>query len=192
MGNPYVNDAGTFLIHTIFGLYVLAVMLRVLLQWVRADFYNPVSQFVVKVTAPALRPLRRVIPGFAGIDLAAIVLMVALKLVEWWVVLSLGGVTPAFGGVLFLAIADLVGLLLNVFLVAILIQVVLSWVSPGTYNTVTSLLYKLTEPLLAPARRLLPPISGLDLSPLLVLIALQLVKLLLVAPIRDFGARLLA
>lgn len=192
MGNPYVNDAGTFLIHTIFGLYVLAVMLRVLLQWVRADFYNPVSQFVVKVTAPALRPLRRVIPGFAGIDLAAIVLMVTLKLVEWWVVLSLGGVAPAFGGVLFLAIADLVGLLLNVFLVAILIQVVLSWVSPGTYNPVTSLLYKLTEPLLAPARRLLPPISGLDLSPLLVLIALQLVKLLLVAPIRDFGARLLA
>ena len=192
MGNPYVSDAGTFLIHTLFGLYVLAVMLRLLLQWVRADFYNPVSQFLVKVTAPALRPLRRIIPGFAGIDLAAVVLMVLLKLVEWWIVLSLGGITPGFSGVLFLALGDLLGLLLNVFLVAILIQVILSWVNPGAYNPVVGLLYRLTEPLLAPARRLLPPVSGLDLSPLLVLIGLQLLKMLLVAPIKDFGVRLLA
>lgn len=192
MGNPYVGDAGTFLIHTIFGLYVLAVMLRLLLQWVKADFYNPVSQFVVKVTAPALRPLRRVIPGYAGIDLAAVFLMVMLKLIEWWLVLYLGGVSPGLGGVLLLAIADLLGLLLNVFLIAILIQVILSWVSPGAYNPVVGLLYRLNEPLLAPARRLLPPISGMDLSPLLVLIGLQLLKLLLVAPIRDFGAHLLA
>lgn len=192
MGNPYVSDAGTFLIHTIFGLYVLAVMLRLLLQWVKADFYNPVSQFVVKVTAPALQPLRRVIPGYAGIDLAAVFLMVMLKLIEWWLVLYLGGINPGLGGVLLLAVADLLGLLLNVFLIAILIQVILSWVSPGAHNPVVGLLYRLNEPLLAPARRLLPPISGMDLSPLLVLIGLQLLKLLLVAPIRDFGARLLA
>ncbi len=192
MGNPYVSDAGTFLIHTLFGLYVLAVMLRLLLQWVKADFYNPVSQFVVKVTAPALRPLRRIIPGYAGIDLAAVFLMVMLKLIEWWLVLYLGGLNPGLGGVLLLAIADLLGLLLNVFLIAILIQVILSWVSPGAYNPVVGLLYRLNEPLLAPARRLLPPISGMDLSPLLVLIGLQLLKLLLVAPIRDFGAHLLA
>ena len=192
MGDAYVNEAGVFLIRTLFGLYVLAVMLRLLLQWVKADFYNPVSQFVVKVTAPALRPLRRVIPGYAGIDLAAVFLMVMLKLIEWWLVLYLGGVNPGLGGVLLLAIADLLGLLLNVFLIAILIQVILSWVSPGAYNPVVGLLYRLNEPLLAPARRVLPPISGMDLSPLLVLIGLQLLKLLLVAPIRDFGAHLLA
>ena len=77
------------------------------------------------------------------------------------------------------------------FLVAILVQVILSWVSPGVHNPVSSLLWRLNEPLLAPARRLLPPISGLDLSPILVLILLQLVKLLLVAPIRDLGHHLL-
>ena len=192
MGNPYVSDAGTFLIQTIFGLYVLVVMLRLLLQWVRADFYNPVSQFVVKVTAPALRPLRRVIPGVAGIDLAAVVLMVVLKLVEWWIVLSLKGISPGFGGMLLLAVADLLGLLINVFLVAILVQVILSWVNPGAHNPIIGLLYRLTEPLLGPARRLMPPVSGLDLSPIVVLVGLQLLKMLFVAPIEDFGVKLLS
>lgn len=191
MGNPYVSDAGSFLIHTIFGLYILAVMLRFLLQWVGADFYNPVSQFLVKVTAPTLRPLRRVIPSYGGIDLAAITLMLGLKLVEWWLILQFRPVSPTVGGLFFLSVADLVSLLLNVFLVSILVQVVLSWLSPAGHNPVTNLLYRLNEPLLGPARRLLPPVSGLDLSPILVLVLLQLLKLLVVAPIRDFGAGLL-
>jgi YggT family protein len=191
MGTPYVSDAGEFLIQTAFGLYVLAVMLRFLLQWVRADFYNPVSQFLVKVTSPVLRPLRRVIPGYAGIDFAAIVLMLGLKLVEWWLVLWLKGIAPAAGGVFFLAVADLLSLVVNVFLVAILIQVILSWVNPGAHNPVSSLLWRLNEPLLGPARRLLPPISGLDLSPILVVVVLQLLKYLLVAPVRDLGGSLL-
>jgi len=191
MGTPYVSDAGEFLIQTAFGLYVLAVMLRFLLQWVRADFYNPVSQFLVKVTSPVLRPLRRVIPGYAGIDLASIMLMLGLKLVEWWLILWLKGLAPTAGGVFFLAVADLLSLLVNVFLVAILIQVILSWVNPGVHNTVSSLLWRLNEPLLGPARRLLPPISGLDLSPILVLVLLQLLKYLLVAPVRDLGGSLL-
>jgi YggT family protein len=191
MGTPYVSNAGEFLIQTAFGLYVLAVMLRFLLQWVRADFYNPVSQFLVKVTSPVLRPLRRVIPGYAGIDFASIVLMLGLKLVEWWLVLWLKGIAPTAGGVFFLAVADLLSLVVNVFLVAILIQVILSWVNPGVHSTVSGLLWRLNEPLLGPARRLLPPISGLDLSPILVLIVLQLLKYLLVAPIHDLGAALL-
>jgi len=191
MGNPYVNDAGSFLIHTLFGMYILAVMLRFLLQWVRADFYNPVSQFLVRVTAPALRPLRRVIPGYGGIDLAAITLMLGLKLVEWWLILQFRPVSATLGGLFFLSVADLLSLALNIFLVSILVQVVLSWLSPGGHNPVTNLLYRLNEPLLGPARRLLPPVSGLDLSPILVLVLLQLLKLLVVAPIRDFGAGLL-
>ena len=192
MGDPYVSDAGQFLIHTILGLYVLVVMLRLLLQLVKADFYNPVSQFVVKVTAPALRPLRRVIPGYAGIDLAAVVLMVIVKLAEWWLVLYLQDVSPGIGALLVLAIGDLLKLLLNVFFFAILIQVILSWVNPGAYNPVIGLLYRLTEPLLAPARRLIPPISGLDLSPLVVLVGLQLLQLLFVNRIMGLGVSLLA
>jgi len=191
MGNPYIDNAGSFLVYTFFGLYILAVMLRFLLQWVKADFYNPVSQFLVKVTAPTLRPLRRVIPGYGGVDLAAIVLMLGLKLVEWWLILQFRPESPTLGGLFFISVGDLLRLLLNVFLVSILVQVVLSWLSPGGHNPATNLLYRLNEPLLGPARRLLPPISGLDLSPILVIVLLQLLKLLLVAPIEDFGKNLL-
>lgn len=183
----YGTNAIIFLIETIFGLYILAVMLRVLLQVVRADFYNPVSQFLVKVTNPPLIPLRRIIPGFGGIDFPAIVLMLIIQLVEVLLIVLVQSVSPAFSGLVILAIAKLLFLLSNVFLFAILIQVVISWVNPGAYNPVVSLLYSLNEPLLSRARRILPPISGFDLSPIIVLIFLQLIKMLLIQPIYDVG-----
>jgi len=191
MGNSYVGNAGTFLISTLFGLYILIVMLRFLLQLVRADFYNPISQFVVKATDPPLRPLRRHVPGLAGIDLSTLVLMLGLKIVELWLTFRVSGQSAQFAGLLIISVAELLSLALNVFLVSILIQVVLSWVNPGAYNPATKLLYSLNEPLLTPARRLIPPISGLDLSPIVVLIAIQLIKILVVAPIVDMGRTLL-
>jgi len=189
--SPYVGNATTFLIHTLFGLYILVVMLRFLLQLVRADFYNPLSQFVVKATNPPLVPLRRMIPGLAGVDVATIVLMIALQLVELWLIHSVLGYPTGFGGLLVLSVAELLQLTAHVFLFSILIQVILSWVNPGLHNPVTSLLRSLNEPLLAPARRLIPPMSGLDLSPIVVLVALQLVSMLLIAPVRDVGRGLL-
>lgn len=183
----YGTNAIIFLIETIFGLYILAVMLRVLLQVVRADFYNPVSQFLVKVTNPPLIPLRRIIPGFGGIDFPSIVLMLIIQLVEVLLIVLVQGASPAFTGLVILAIAKLLFLLANVFLFAILIQVVISWVNPGAYNPVVSLLYSINEPLLSRARRILPPISGFDLSPIIVLIFLQLIKMLLIQPIYDVG-----
>lgn len=187
MPGSYVGNAATFLIQTLVGLYILIVMLRFLLQWARADFYNPVSQFIVKVTQPPLAPLRRIIPGIAGLDLAALVFMFVLKFVELWLVTTLLGMTPQVGGLAMLSIAELLGLAINVYVFAILIQVVISWVNPGMYNPVMGLLHSLNEPLLAPARRVIPPISGLDLSPIAVIIVLQLVSMLAVAPIRDLG-----
>ena len=187
MTGNYVGNAATFLIETLFGLYILIVMLRFLLQWVRADFYNPVSQFIVKATQPVLAPLRRVVPGLKGVDLAAVVLMIALKFAELWLVLGLLGMTPQIAGLAMLSIAELLGLLINVYIFAILIQVIISWVNPGMYNPVMGLLHSLNEPLLAPARRMIPPISGLDLSPIAVIIFLQLVSMLAVAPIRDLA-----
>lgn len=187
MGGPYVGNAATFLIQTIFGLYILIVMLRFLLQWVRADFYNPVSQFIVKATQPALGPLRRIVPGLAGLDVAAMVFMLALKLVELWLVTGLVGKDAPLGALLVLSIAELLGLLVKVFIFSILIQVVISWVNPGMYNPVMGLLHSLNEPLLAPARRVIPPMSGLDLSPIVVIICLYLVTMLVEAPIRDLA-----
>jgi len=190
MDNQYFAASTIFLIQTVFGLYILAVMLRFLLQWVRADFYNPISQFIVKITNPPIKPLRRVIPGWGGIDLASVLLLIILQMAELFLVnMTLG---RAFGvSALFIAtIAELLELLINIFIGAVLIQVILSWVAPGTYNPLIGLVHKISDPLLAPARRLIPPLSGIDLSPLAILVLLQLLKILVVAPIANFGYHL--
>ena len=189
MGN-YAGNAGVFLIQTLFGLYLVAVMLRFLLQMTRADFYNPVSQFLVKVTNPPLIPLRRVIPGLVGIDMAAVVLLLVIQAVELVLVGLVQGFSLGIPGLLVLTVAELLNLLLNIYFFTILIQVILSWVNPGGYNPAVALLYSLNEPILSRARRLIPPISGFDLSPIVVFIGIQLIKMLLVAPIADIGKRL--
>lgn len=190
MGGNYLSQAAAFLIQVVFGLYILAVMLRLLLQWARASFYNPVSQFLVKITNPALVPLRRIIPGLGGVDLASLVLLLLLQIVELVLVGLVVGQSLPIGNLLILALAKLLGLLINVFLFSIIIQVILSWVRPNDYHPMSDLLYSLNEPLLGPARRLLPPISGFDLSPILVLVGLQLASMLVVAPLTDLGQRL--
>jgi YggT family protein len=177
----FLSDAATLLVQVVFELYIFAVLLRFLLQIVRADFYNPISQFVVALTNPPLKPLRRVIPGLFGLDLASLVLLVALKCAELWLILLIGGYSMQPAGIAFSAVVELVRLTLNIFLFAIIIRVLLSWVSPYgiSHNPAGGLLVSLTEPLMRPARRLIPPIGGLDLSPIVVLLALQLAQLAL-------------
>lgn len=182
--NNYLSSPIEFLISTLFSLYILAVMLRFFLQQTRADFYNPVSQFLVKITNPPLRPLRRIIPGLGGIDLAALVLALLLQIVSVYLIVLLRGAGVAFGPLLILSVAELVDLTFNIFIFAILIQAILSWVNPGSYNPVSSILYSLTEPVLRPVRSFIPPISGLDLSPLVAIIGLQVLKMLVLPPIR--------
>jgi len=183
MGSSYFTNPLVFIIQTLFGLYILVVMLRFLLQWARADFYNPLSQFVVKVTTPVLRPMRRIIPGLGGLDFAAIILMWLLKTVELSLVILI--TSDAFNpvGPMLWAIPQLVDLAINVFLIAILIQVIISWVNPGTYNPIIGVINSITDPLMRPARRIIPPISGLDLSPMLVMMGLYLLKMLLLPPL---------
>jgi len=190
MGGGYLSQAGLFLVETLFSLYILAVLLRFLFQLVRADFYNPISQFLVTVTNPPLRPLRRVVPGFWGVDLAAVVLLLALTVLKLYVLYLLLGQTPGAGGVLVMAVADLLNTTIWIFIVTLFIRVILSWVNPGGYNPALGLLYSLTEPLMRPARRLLPAVGGLDLSPIAVFILLYLSRILIVAPLMDLGRAL--
>jgi YggT family protein len=175
----YLANPLEFLVTTLFSLYILALMLRFLLGVVRADFYNPVSQFLVRITNPLLVPLRKVIPGIGRLDTSAIVLMVVLQLVSVLIVVALRGasVPPAF--LLLYAVGELLMLLINIFLVAIIVQVVVSWVNPGSYNPVNSLLYSLTSPLLQPIQRILPNMPGIDLSPLFAIIGLQVLRMLI-------------
>lgn len=184
MGADYLIKPLVFLIQVLFGAYILVVMLRFLLQWVHADFYNPISQFIVKVTKPLLHPLRRVIPSVQGLDLSSLVLAWILKAVELTLILLVfgKGLHP-FGAILW-AIPELISLTINLFLYSILILVIVSWVGPGSYNPAIGLLHSITDPIMRPARRLLPPVSGLDLSPMLVIIGLYLLEMLLLPPLR--------
>ena len=171
--------ATIFLIQTVFGFYILAVMLRFLLQCVRADFYNPLVQFLVRITNPPLLPLRRIIPGYRGLDLASVVLAFVLQLVEVLLIALLFDRALGVGGLLLLTVMELLKLLINIYLWGVIIQAVLSWINPDPYHPAARVLAQLTAPLLRPARRLLPPISGVDLSPMLVVVALIFVSLLL-------------
>jgi YggT family protein len=181
--STYLADPLVFLVRTLFGLYIAVVILRFILQWARADFYNPISQFVVRVTSPALKPLRQVIPGYGGLDWSSAVLAWGLKTLELTLIAGISGMGWPLLGALAWAIPALIGLVIDIFLFAILVQVVLSWVSPDPYNPAVALLGRITEPLLRPARGLLPPIGGIDLSPMLVMIALVLLQYLLVPPL---------
>ena len=178
MNNGYLTNPLEFLISTLFSLYILAVMLRFILGAVRADFYNPVSQFLVRITNPLLVPMRRIIPSYRQYDTSALLLMLLLQLVSLVIVIMLRGVSVSFITLLLAAIGELVTLVFNIFIFAIVIQVILSWVNPGTYNPVNALLYSITRPVMGPIQRLIPPVSGIDLSPLVALIGLQVLKML--------------
>ena len=187
MGSPLAN-AAQFLISTLFGIYILIVALRFVFQWIRADFYNPISQFIVKASNPPLIFLRRFIPGYGGIDWPSIVLILALQMLETTLLfLIVSGRMPALPGLFVISVAELLKLFIYIFTFAIIIQIIISWVNPGTYNPVTVLLYKITDPLLLPARRLIPPMGGLDFSPMAVLIVLQLSIILFINPLMGFG-----
>jgi len=190
MGGGYFSNAGVFLINTVFGLYIGAVVLRFLFQLVRADFYNPLCQAIVAVTNPPLRPMRRYIPSLRGLDTASMVLAFVLQCVNTLLVALVLGVQASLVGMVVIALAELLNKTVWILLAAILIQVVLSWVAPGAYNPVARVIDQLCEPLMRPARRLIPPLGGIDLSPLVPIIALNLILILVVAPLRDVGARL--
>ena len=189
MGSHF-GTAGVFLVQTIFGIAILIVMLRFLLQLVKADFYNPASQVIVRATQPILAPMRRVIPGIGGIDVSSIVLMLVLQMAETGLLKTMGAYAlfnVSTAGLFVWAIADLVELATFVFIFALIVQVILSWVSPGAYNPIIGLLYSFNEPILRPARRVLPSTGGLDFSPLIALIFLNLVQILAVGILRDLA-----
>jgi YggT family protein len=179
MGESYFTNPLEFVITTLFSLYIVAVMLRFLLGLVRADFYNPISQFLVRITNPLLIPLRKVIPVIGKFDSAAMLLMFVLQLVAVTLVLLLRREEISTAILVVITLASLVALLIDVYMFAIIVEVIISWMNPGSYNPVSSLLHSLTSPLLRPIRSLLPSISGIDLSPLFAIIALQVLRMLI-------------
>ncbi|MCG6938308.1 MAG: YggT family protein [Gammaproteobacteria bacterium] len=169
--NPFI-----FLIDTLFSIYIAIMLLRFLLQQVGADFYNPISQFIVKATQPLVSPARRFIPSVRNIDTATLVLVAALIIIKLALLFSIAGYPLNGLQLLVTSLRDLISLSFDIFIVAIFVQAILSWVNPDPYNPISTLLNSLTWPVLQPIRRHLPPVGGLDLSALIALIGLMFLK----------------
>jgi YggT family protein len=178
-----VSGSGTnainYLVSTLIDLYVAAVLLRLLLQWVRADFYNPVCQFLVKVTNPALVPLRRVVPSIGRLDTSSVLLMYVMELLGTWLLGQFGSAGIQWQHVMLFAAAKLLLTLLMTYFFLIIAAVILSWLGQGVRHPFVPLLFQLTEPVLRPIRKIIPPIAGIDLSPLFALIGIRFLILLL-------------
>jgi YggT family protein len=172
------SQAAIFLITTIGGLFALALLLRFMLQLLRAPARNPLSEFVAALTDFAVRPARRVIPGLRGLDLATLTLAWLTEVVQIWLVLQLKGyelgsaVGIALVAIAAIAAIDIAKLAIYIVMVAVVLQAVLSWVNP--YIPLAPLLASVTRPFLRPFQKLVPPIANVDLSPLFVLISCQL------------------
>jgi YggT family protein len=176
-----LSTAAVYILQTIGSLYLLIVLLRFILQLVKADFYNPLSQFIVRATHPLLKPLRKVIPSFAGLDLASLVLAILVQLVLMALVLMLMGY--GLDNPLQLLVWSIIGvtaLFIKVFFFALIISVILSWVAQGSHNPAAELINQICDPLLAPIRRILPSLGGLDLSPIVAFLVLNLINMLVV------------
>ncbi|MBI2790655.1 MAG: YggT family protein [Gammaproteobacteria bacterium] len=183
-----LQNASAFLIHSIFDLYLFILLLRFILQYLRVDYYNPFTQFVVKATSPIVVPLRRIVPGFYGIDFATIIAIVVLTGVKISLIMFISmHKFPAIAGLLIWSFGEIFALTINLFFYAILMTVILSWVAPMSNSPITPILYRLTEPLMRPVRRLIPPIGGFDITPIPVMITLQLLKILIADPLTQMG-----
>ncbi|WP_043319755.1 YggT family protein [Microbulbifer sp. HZ11] len=180
MVNTFSN-IGVFILATIGILFLFAVLLRFMLQLARADFYNPISQGIVKVTNPLLRPLRKIVPGLFGIDMASLVLAL---LVAWVMIIGAGflagaGMLNPLSALLWAFLGVLMTLIAILF-VGMLISIVVSWIAPQSSHPALMLLRQLLEPVYAPVRKVIPPLGVIDISPIFVFILLTVVDKLLV------------
>ena len=187
-----ISEAGYFLFEVIFDLLTWLFLLRLLLQLARADFYNPISQFIVKATSPVITPLRRVIPPLGSLDTASVVILIALGVLKFATLqlLTVGALGNPLG-LLVLGLGNLISVTLTFYLFVVFILVILSWIAPYQNNPAQILLSQLAAPILRRAQGIIPPISGLDLSPILVLVGIQLLQILLAKPVMQIGASML-
>ncbi|MGD8925488.1 MAG: YggT family protein [Thioalkalispiraceae bacterium] len=177
----------SLVVQIVFGILIFLVLARFILQVVRADFYNPISQMFVKVTNPMLRPLRKIIPGLMGLDMAAIVLLLLLQFAELAITHVLNG-WGLHNPILF--IIESIGTLIShaawLYLICIFIVIITSWINPGAYqHPLVQIAMQITNPLIRPCRRILPPLGGIDFSPILAIIIIYAIMYLVAAPLID-------
>lgn len=185
-------QAGLFLIDTVFTFYILLVLARILLQWVRADFYNPLSQMVLNFSNFLVIPLRRVIPAYYNIDWASFVLLFILAVLkQGLLILVQTGIWANTLGLILLGVADVLSLLFYIYLFSMIVIVVVSWLNPTSYSSLVYIVSQLVSPPLNRIRRLMPNMGGFDLSPLVFTIILVLFNILIVQVFAQEGLKLI-
>lgn len=180
--------AAIFVVQTLVGLYLGIVLVRFILQLVKANFYNPLSQFAVRATQPLLKPIRRVVPSIAGLDTSSLLLAIVLQALLIAFVMTLNGL--AVDNLLSLLAWSVIGiasLFLKIFWLAMIIMVIVSWIAPGSHNPAAELAYQISEPVLAPFRKWVPNLGGMDISPIFAFIAIQLIQSYVVPPVAEFA-----
>ncbi|WAH59159.1 YggT family protein [Pseudomonas silvicola] len=172
-----ISGATIFVVQTLVSFYLAIVLLRFVLQLVKANFYNPLSQFAVKATQPLLKPLRQVVPSIAGLDTSSLLLAIVIQaLLMAFVMMLTYGTILDLPHLLIWALLGVFSLFLKIFWVAMIVMVIVSWIAPGTHNPAAELAYQIAEPILAPFRRMLPNLGGLDISPIFAFLAIQVMQ----------------
>jgi YggT family protein len=169
-----------YILDTLISLYQVVLLIRLLMQLTRADFRNPIARAIVQLTDPLIRPLRRVLPPAGKFDTASIIAVVGVSALKVWVLQLLFGLGMPDALILLRGLAlDLIFLVLNTYLFSMILNAILSFVAPGNYSPAQSLLASICNPILNPIRKVIPPLAGLDLSPLWACIAIQALKIVL-------------
>ncbi len=182
-----INEISVYLVQTVVSIYLLIMIMRFLLQLVLADFYNPLSQFLVRATNPLVLPVRRVLPARGRFDPASLIWAVLIQLLGIIIILSMNGISlPAISLLLAWSVVGVIGLIVKIYFFALLGMIILSWIAPGTANPAAMLMYQITEPLMAPLRNVIPPMGGLDFSPIVMFILINIIDIAL----RNFAAGL--
>ena len=188
----HLANAGALIVQVLFGLVIGLFFFRLLMQGLRVDFRNPLSQFVYRLTNPVLIPIQKALPVVNGWNLAALLITFLLTLLETWLLYRLAGFGLPLLALLVIALAMLIQFAATALLWMIIVRAILSFVSPDPYNPVVQTLYRLSDPILKPFQKLVPSIGGLDLSPLFAVLVLQLVRVLVPAPLAEFGLAMIA
>jgi len=171
------GQIGIYLVETLFGFFVLLLLARFHFQWLRVPFRNPVGEFVLATTSWMVMPVRRVVPGLVGLDLATLLLAWVLQGLCLWAVAAMRGIDPAPLDVIARAALDLLRYSLYILVFAILVQVLFSWINP--YAPMAPVFNAITAPFLRPLRRFIPPLGGVDLTPLVLLVIIQIILIVL-------------
>jgi YggT family protein len=180
-----ISSALLFLINTLFDLYLFILVVRLILVWVGANYYDPITQFIVKMTDTLVKPIRRRIPNINRFETATFLLLIGFESIKYLLVALLSVGMPNIIGLLLLSCGDIIRLIIQIFFYAIILQAILSWIQPNGFSSY--FLTQFTSPIMRPIQRFVPPVGGFDITPIPALILLQLLLILLVNPLMTMG-----